>query len=569
MVLLLAVAVVHPASSAERDAFDERFGRWLSNDEDEWAEDSQVTIATPNPATKTQAGLSAGSSRASQPVVQKPPANPFPHGIPQLVVQKPPPGLNKAQFLKPPAEDEKPHQEPAMKLSRLCEDPWYHSEVEYIKLEGLILLLFAVAAIFYELTFLLLKDQLAKYAQSCKPDDVRTQYEMTELAKIDDPGPKGAYLLQSALLSCFTHTVTVLCCVAFTFYCANKAGIDVHFAAYIRKKMQIEICLEDLGRLICDVWMQLFVATVLLFLMTATTIALVLNKQINLRNGHKSAAQLEADPGTEEKLSEVERVQANNYLNLRDYLYTVSSDDKSALYVAGITKTFDLSRYLAVGLDTLVGLLSFFQLSSWTVFLLFELLIWSVATMGERLPDRLVLVLIALSGFMPSLVLLAWVTCTERCFSVLPGAVFRDKLSNIDPDNQTAPSIDPAKKGSSSWMLTCCLGVRGIMALLQAASFLTCYAVARWIAAERAYNWGWEGKKDTITHGWKVPFSIALFVLLYALQVLFQSGVVISCGTILYLPPGMTKQNVHQVKLIVDYSASIEPEGSNQIATDP
>merc|ERR1711939_230280 len=124
-------------------------------------------------------------------------------------------------------------------------------------------------------------------------------------------------------------------------------------------------------------------------------------------------------------------------------------------------------------------------------------------------------ILLALFGPLLGIFLLVWVFFKES------------EILRIGSDSQAVPN-QGAAMCSATLPLSFC----------QAITFITCYTVARILAAKRTYHGGGYG-----TEPWEVFFILTGFVLLYLFQAYLVSTITSKCNTVLSVPPFMSEEN--------------------------
>jgi len=334
----------------------------------------------------------------------------------------------------------------------------------------------------------------------------------------------------------------VLFLLAFTTYWMQKCGADEMIVKFIRSLGVTSIHMPGVVMMFADVLMQLFVAVCLLYLTLIVVVRIVCLHQSELKKDHsKSAAARSSTP------SNYDAQRAYFVFNLKSGVF------EDAFYY----DQYDFSRYLALSLDHVLEDLSSITVVTWVIFGIFETIIFCVmAFAGVSASDSLA-VQISLAILCPliALFILLWAYIRELTLTERGKTLFVEERNRADsdpnPSNATNAALLTNKEGSEdsapvSVELSCngLCGDGWTLSVLQAFAFLTCYSVARILAAKRTYDSAQSIEVFVVLGG---------FVVLYFFQVYLLCSATLRCGTVFSLPPFVSKQGKTRAKRIKEY----------------
>jgi hypothetical protein len=443
----------------------------------------------------------------------------------------PPPSLKKSEET-PDATDEQIRiaiRDPLRKKVEYYEYyKWFNNEGTYVKVESLILMFLIIWALIYIGFVELLKNLLYRprdikelylknWKKSDEGGDLLEDVE-SHTKKYTKPMPVGAAMLYKKVLRRFSSQVVILVLLFFTVYCYTRThGDSEYLAEQIRKHLGVEIYAPGLNWAIFDIMTQLFIALALMFLKICFTVELVLAFQKRV--------------AIEREQSHDNPEEHTDYAKLRCLLVmgypTASEETKEPFQCKEDNKNFDFARYLAVVVELIMEELMIFSVWSWILLGVFEFFLHigvAESDVGSE-TDTAIHVTVGCFGPLVAFILLIWMWQQEAyCIDI--GNKLRKKQVE---DADTHLSSMSESRCNTNWPIK----------LLQAASFFTCFAVARIIAARRTYYGGWYGSDSPV---YEIILNVVAYLLLYTFQVFVEACVVVRATTVFALPPYMDKE---------------------------
>jgi len=419
---------------------------------------------------------------------------------------------------------------------------WWKDEVKYVKVETFVILMICCLAILA----MLLINFVRSFMRTCGSNQgIRDDYavEISDAPKkkkeaavcgcMDHygglptkgvPVPNGAAHTNDLLFKRFCMAIFTLVVVAIVCYAMWEAGVLVHFVAVIQTDMHVDITRGELVHVFIDMFVHLALAIFLLYAMLSFAVVGCLGKQKALRRN---------DCKKEKKILD---------LCLKDGLCEESDsllgNDEEAQNTPIDVDTFDYARYMAICIDDTIALVSELTITSWVALGVFDVILWSVITYAKGVDANVNRgIQIGIGLLVPFLGLALWILVLSK---------HKEQLEKSAKKNPKEASEDVISK-----TFTCCAsdGSWPVIAL-QAMSFVTCYTIARIVAARKTYHAAEYGAEL-----WAIMLVLGVFLFIFFLQVWLMYDLTRKCAVVFNLPPYISTKHKALIKRVATASA--------------